>query len=201
MSDVAAPSGTLRPPSERPAGRRGVRGTVAALAAVAGVVPLPFLNADAHTAWGEPAIVVAALALFGGAALLWTARRPVWIAMAAAMVVAGITGATVAVGGELAADSRARHAEERWAGAVVGFTGPRGPLVTRAEAKTVPKGLTRAQLVERLGKPPARGVQHITGEPDLRCLGYRRTNGRPIDGAPLNAFCFRGGRYVELGDW
>jgi hypothetical protein len=191
----------LRPPSERPAGRRGVRGTVAALAAVGGVVPLLFLNADARTAWAEPVIVAAAVTLFCGAALLWSARRPVWIALAAVAIAAGIAGATVAIAAESRADSRATHEAERWAGASVAFTGARGALVTTAEAHAVPTGLTRAQLVERLGQPPAYGVQHITDEPDLRCLAYRRTDRRPIDRAPLSAFCFRDGRYVELGEW
>jgi hypothetical protein len=191
----------LRPPSERPAGRRGVRGTVAALAAVGGVVPLAFLNADARTAWAEPAIVAAALALFAGAALLWTARRPVWIAMAVAAVVVGIAGATVAIAAELRMDTRATQEAERWSGgADFGFPRARGAILSEAEARAVPKGLTRQSLIQRFGEPSARGVQHFPEGPDMRCLAYRRTAAKPVSQI-LHAFCFRNGRYVELGDW
>ena len=198
MSDVAAPRGMLRPPSERPAGKRGVRGTIAALVAVAGVVPLPWLNGDAETAWAEPAIVAATLALFGAAVLLWTARRWVWIATAAVAAVAGVALGATAMAAEIRARDRAVHA---WAGASFSFRPrARGAILTEAEARAVPKGLTREQLIERLGEPSARGVQHFREEPDLRCVANRRSAAKPISHT-LNAFCFRGGRYVELAEW
>ena len=200
MSDVAAPRGMLRPPSERPAGRRGVRGTIAALVAVAAVVPLPWLNVNAHTAWAEPAIVAGTLALFAAAMLLWTARRWVWIGIAAAVVVMGIAVVVVAIAAESRADSRARQAEEGWAGASFSFPRARGAILTEADARAVPKGVTRERLIERLGEPSARGVQHFRDEPSLRCLAYRRTATNPVS-QTLNAFCFRNGRYVELVEW
>ncbi len=80
------------------------------------------------------------------------------------------------------------------------FPRARGAILTKAEAEAVPKGLTRAQLLARLGEPSARGVQGLSDEPRLRCLAYRRTDRRPLS-QTLNAFCFRDGRYVELGEW
>jgi hypothetical protein len=200
MSDVAPPRGMLRPPSERPAGKRGVRGTIAATVAIAGVLPLPFLNGPAETGWAEPAIVAASLALFGAAVLLWTAHRQVWIATAAAAVVAGGALAFTAITAEIRAHDRAIQATERWADASYSFPRARGAILTKAEARAVPKGLTREQLIKRFGEPSTRGVQHFRNRSDLRCVAYRRTDARPAS-QTLNAFCFRDGRYVELGEW
>ena len=190
----------LRPPSERPAGKRGVRGAIAVLVAIAGVLPLPYLNGPARTAWAEPAIVAAALTLFAAATLLWTARRPTWIAMAALAAAAGIAGATAAIAAESRAESREFAAHVRSAGADFSYPRARGAVLTKAEAVAVPEGLTRERMIARFGEPSARGVQHLRGEPDLRCLAYRRTHGKPLS-QTLNASCFRNGRYVELAEW
>jgi hypothetical protein len=200
MSNVAAPPELLRAPADRPAGKRGARGTVAAAAALASLVPMLFFENAGDSSWARPGIAAGSLALIAGALLLWTARRRIVVAAAIAAVAAGATLGWLAVAAELRAESRERRAADRWAGADFSYPRARGAILTKAEAEALPKGLSRAELVARLGEPSAQGLQRITDEPDLRCLAYRRTGGRAVSQA-LNAFCFRNGRYVELGEW
>jgi hypothetical protein len=200
MSNVAPPAKALRAPADRPAGKRGVRGWVAAVAAFSSLLPMAFFQNAGDSAWARPGIAAGSLALIAGALLLWTARRRLVVAGAVVAVAAGGTLGWLAVAAERETESRERREADRWAGAAVSFTRARGAIVTKAEAAAVPKGLTRAALIARLGEPSARGVQRITDEPDLRCLGYRRTGEKAFD-QTLTAFCFRDGRYVELGEW
>src|SRR5688572_4741110 len=200
MSNVAPPHELPRAPADRPAGKRGARGFVAAVAALSSLVPMIFFSNAGDSAWARPGIAAGSLALIAGALLLWTARRRIVVTVAVVTVAAGATLGTLAIADERDAESRERREADRWAGA--GFSEPRarGAILTKAEAEAVPEGLTRGALIARLGEPSARGVQRITDEPDLRCLGYRRTGEKAIS-QTLNAFCFRDGRYVELGEW
>jgi hypothetical protein len=200
MSQLVSPPGLLRPPADRPAGKRGVRGPVAAVAAIAALVPLGFARVADETAAGGPAALAAGVALIGGALLLWTARRPGAMVAAVVLVLAGAVGATVAIGAEIRAEDEARREADRWAGSTFGFPRARGAVLTRAEAEAVPKGLTREALTARLGAPSATGIQRLAGEPDMRCMAYRSTT-RPPRSELLHAFCFRDGRYAELGEW
>lgn len=197
MTNLAARTKLLRAPADRPAGRRGVRGPVAAVAALAAIVPLSFQRLADESSWAGPATLAAGLTLIAGALLLWTARRRVALAAAILLIVAGGLGAIVAIGAEQRADSAAQREAERWAGSSHSWPRARGAILTKAEAEAVPKGLTRKRFLARFGTPSTRGVVHFRDEPDLHCLGYRRSNAKPLR-QTLNAFCFRNGRYVEL---
>jgi hypothetical protein len=200
MSNVAPPRELLRAPADRPAGKRGARGAIAAVAAFSSLVPMVFFTNAGDSAWARPGIVAGSLALIAGALLLWTARRRMVLVGAVVAVAAGATLGTLAVAAERSAESSEQREADRWAGAAFSYPRERGAILTKAEAGAVPKGLMRAQLLARLGEPSARGVQRITDEPDLRCLAYRRSDRKPVS-QTLNAFCFRNGRYVELGEW
>jgi hypothetical protein len=200
MTDLASRSTLLEPPAARPAGRRGIRGPVAAIAALAAVVPAMFFRAANDTSWARPVLVGAGILLIGGAVLLWTTRRAVVLGAAVVLALAGVAGTVVAIGAENRAERRAQHELDRWGGADFSYPRARGAILTRAEAQAVPKGLTREQLTARLGEPSATGVQRFRGEPDLRCLAYRSTSKEPASQL-LRAFCFRNGRYAELGQW
>jgi hypothetical protein len=200
MSNAAVPPGRLQAPADRPAGRRGPRGPVAAVAALAALVPLAFSGPADETSWGRPAMLVAAATLVGGAAMLWTARRRATVAAAFALVALGAAGGAAAISTELRTESRRLRAEDRWAGRVFTDARAQGAVLTDNQAEAVPKGLTAQALRARLGRPATTGIQRITDEPDLRCLAYRSSRRAP-NRQTLRAFCFRDGRYVELGDW
>jgi hypothetical protein len=200
MSNVAPPPELLRAPADRPAGKRGARGAIAAVAALGSLVPMIFFQNAGDSAWARPGIAAGSLGLIAGAVLLWTARRRLVVAGAVVAIAAGGTLGWLAVAAERSAESRERREADRWAGADLSYPRARGAVLTKPEADAIPKGLTRAELLARLGEPSARGWQRITDEPDLRCLAYRRTPGKAVS-QTLNAFCFRGGRYVELGEW
>jgi hypothetical protein len=196
MSKLAAPRGLLQPPADRPAGRRGPRGPLAAVAALGGLLPLAFSGPADETSWGQPAMIVAGATLIGGAVLLWTARRRVAVAAAFALVVLGAVGGAAAISSELRTESRRLRAEDRVGGAVMDDPAVGGPRLTQAAAEAVPVGLTRKELRGRLGAPASYGIQRITDGPDLRCWAYWTT--RPHT---LHAFCFEHGRYSELMRW
>ena len=95
---------------------------------------------------------------------------------------------------------RIQTERDKWGGHVRGEAHQRGPRLTRAEAEQVPEGLTRTQLITRLGAPATTGIQRIFDEPDLRCVVYRSTHGN-AGRSGLHAFCFRDGRYEVLREW
>jgi hypothetical protein len=199
MSDVAAPRGTLRPPSERPAGRRGPRGWIAAVAALAGLCPMSFVLNAGDTDWARAALVASAAALIGGALLLWTTRRRPVVALALALAVAGGAGTVIAMTAESRAENERSHRVYHLGGAVFDEPVARGPRLTRAEARAVPTGLTRKQLRARLGPPASYGVQRVNDGRDMRCWAYR-SESRGARGV-LHVFCFRHGRYAERTTW
>jgi len=195
MADIATRSRLLHAPADRPAGRRGARGGLAAAAALGAVLPLSLSRFTDDPSWAGPGLAAFGLALLGGALLLWTARRPATLGAAVALVVLGVAGTVAAMGAANHAESEA----EKWGGFVMSDN-LRSPPVSRAEAEAVPKGLTREQVTRRLGRPPGHGIQRVTGEPDLRCLVYRSPRSTP-NRLALHAFCFRDGRYAELREW
>src|SRR5687767_8549766 len=136
MSDVAPQPELLRAPADRPAGKRGARGWLAALAAFSSLVPMAFFQNAGDSAWARPGIAAGSLALIAGALLLWTARRRLVVAGALVAVVAGGTLGWLAVAAELStvAESRERREADRWAGAAVSYLRARGAIVTKAEA-------------------------------------------------------------------
>ena len=97
MSDVAPPHELLRAPADRPAGKRGARGFVAAVAALSSLVPMVFFRNAGDSAWARPGIAAGSLALIAGAVLLWTARRRLVVAVAVVAVAAGGTLGWLAV--------------------------------------------------------------------------------------------------------
>jgi hypothetical protein len=186
----------LVPPSTRPPGARRQRGPLAALAALGAVMCFAFASVGDVPAWTGPAFNASGAGLLVGALLLWTAARVTTLVLGVALALGGTAGA---VASELAR-SDAQREREKWLGAAFEFTGAPGRVLSQAEADAVPEGTSRDALIARLGPPPARGVQHIDGEPSLRCLAYRGENARPID-AELHAFCFRDGRLEALRRW
>lgn len=194
MTNLAAGSWVVRPPADRPAGKRGLRGPLAAAVAIAAFYPYALSQFGEEPPWGKPVWLAAAAALLAAAVLIWTARRAAALAVAAALVLLGV-GAAVAT--ERSGHDRTQEAE-KWGGS--SWTqDARGPRLTRAEADAVPEGLTRAQLTSRVGVPAGRGIQHVRGAPDLRCLVYRGRKGPRVP--VVYAFCFEDGRYTELREW
>ena len=198
MTEAASPSRLLRPPADRPTGKRGPRGPTAAVAALAGLVPAAFARNATAVVWAQPALLAAAVALLAAALLLWSGRRRVALAMALVLALAGVAGTVAGIGAEQDAKAQAVQERSRWAGFGTTDILQRGARLTRADAEAIPMGLTRAELVERLGRPAAGGVQRVYDEPDMRCLAYRSPHGKY---SPLHAFCFRDGRYVALRPW
>jgi hypothetical protein len=147
-------------------------------------------------AWTGPAFNACGAGLLVGALLLWTAARVTTLALGVALALGGTAGA---VASELAR-SDAQREREKWLGSTWELTGAPGRVLSQAEAEGVPDGTTRDALIARLGPPAARGVQHVDGEPSLRCLAYRGEKARPIS-AELHAFCFRDGRLEALRRW
>lgn len=196
MTAIAPSGGLLKPPAERPAGRRGPRGPIAAIVALGALIPLAFARFADETSWARPVMLLAIAALICGALLLWTGRTRVTLVAAVALVALGGAGAIASIRGELRAESKRLHAEDRLGGAVFEDPGVRGPGLTRAEAEAVPMGLTREQLRSRLGSPPSHGIQRVNEGTDMRCWAYRSTTRHR-----LHAFCFRNGRYAELVKW
>ena len=198
MTTIAANGGLVKPPCDRPAGRRGPRGPIAAIAALVALIPLGFGRFADETSWGQPVMLLAVGVLICGALLVWTARRSVTLAAAVALVALGGAGAVVSIAAELRTESRRMQAEDRLGGAVFGESNTRGPRLTKAQAEAVPMGLSREQLRSRLGAPRAYGIQRVNDGPDMRCWGYRGSARQPHS---LHAFCFRHGRYAELVEW
>lgn len=186
----------LVPPSARPPGERKQRGPLAALAALGAVTCFAFASSGDDPAWTGPAFNACGAGLLVGALLLWTAARATTLVLGVALALGGTAGA---VASELAR-SDAQREREKWLGSAFEFTGAPGRVLSQAEAGGVPDGTSRDGLIARLGPPAARGLQHVDGEPSLRCLAYRAENARPID-AELHAFCFRDGRLEALRRW
>jgi hypothetical protein len=195
MKGLTSDSALLLAPADRPAGRRGMRGPIAATVAIAALPALIFARAGDEPSWGRPVWLAAAAALIAGAILLWTARRPVMLGAALALVLVALSAAVVTerIG------QHEKHEAEKWGG-FAGDDVHSGPRLSRAEADAVPKDLTRAQLVARLGTPGGRGIQRVYDEPDLPCLLYR-TDRPGRNRFATHAFCFSDGRYVALREW
>jgi hypothetical protein len=185
----------LLPPAERPAGARGVRGLVAAIATLGGVIALALGSVADEPGWTDLVEIAAGLGLLGTALLLWTARRAAALGAAAVLIALSIGGVVVARD----AQSDAAHERDKWLGASFQFDA-KGRRLSLAEAEAIPMGTTRSELIAELGPPAGRGVQRVAGEPDLPCLAYRGKTGRGLDAA-LNAFCFDDGRLVALRRW
>ena len=200
MTDLASHGERLRPPSERLAGDRGARGPVAAIAALVGLLPLTWARIADETSWGQPAMVIAGVALIAAALLLWTARRRLAVGAAVALLVLGGVGGVGAIAAEVQAESRRMAKEDRLGGSVFDEPRQRGPRLTKAQAEAVPAGLTREQLRARFGPPASTGIQRVTDGPDMRCWAYRSPDRHP-HWPLLHAFCFEDGRYAELVEW
>lgn len=187
-------SSILVPPSKRSPGARGLRGWLAAVSTIAAVFALAYGSVADEPAWTAFVLSAAGLALLGTALLLWIARRAA--ALAAALLTLVSIGAVVVARD---AQSDAAHERDKWLGAAFEFDDA-GRRLSVTEAEAVPMGITRGELIGRLGPPAGRGVRRVAGEPDLRCLAYRDLTGHGF-GTDLHAFCFDDGRLVALRRW
>jgi hypothetical protein len=185
----------LEAPADRPAGHRGGRAVAAFVVAVAGLPAVGFSTNSDSPGWTGAAYLFAAAALISAAVLLWTARRPVGLGLAAVLVTAAVAAGAVAE----AAQRREQREEERLAGSSFKFD-EKGPAITRAQAEAVREGSTKDEVRAILGKAAGSGIQHVTDDRDMRCLAYNDAN-RPGRSWRLFAFCFSGGRYTDLVVW
>jgi hypothetical protein len=182
----------LQAPADRPAGKRGLRGTVAAVATIAALVTLVYGSRWDMPAWGRGLMLAAGAGLIGAALLLWTARRPAALALAAALTALAVPPWVIV---ESHRQQEQREAE-KWGGMTFQYD-DRGPMITEAQAEAVPKGATKDEVKAILGPAAGSGVQHIRGDAkDLLCLIYRDAN-RPKS-VPTFALCFTGNRYTHL---
>jgi hypothetical protein len=196
--DAPGPSGLLRAPADRPAGKRGLRAPLAGLVALATLFPFSASQFDsAGPAWTKTAFVLAAVAGLVAAMLLWVARRRFTLVLAIGLVLLGLVGSVAAQRER----NRVTSEEEQWGGWVMlrGHEN-RGVRLSAAEANAVPKGLTWEQLRARVGMPAGSGIQRVYDGPDLRCLLYRSHDANP-NRPRLHAFCASDGRYEVLRKW
>jgi hypothetical protein len=181
----------LQAPADRPAGKRGLRGPLAAVAVFAALITLTYGSRWDMPVWGRFVVLGAGAGLVGAALLLWTARRPGALVLAAALAALAVPPWVIV--------ERHRQQEQReadkWGGMTFKYD-DRGPMITKAQAEAVPKGSTKAEVKALLGPAAGSGVQHIHGARDLLCLIYRDVK-RP-KGASVFALCFTGNRYTDL---
>jgi len=186
-------TGLLQAPADRPAGKRGIRGLIAAVASVGALFSLSFTTNWDDPSWGKPALLAVGAALTAAAVLLWVARHPALLAAAAALLVA-------ATGVWVVADSARRseqREEDKWGGASFDYD-DKGPAITRAEAEAVPIGASKDEVKRILGPAAGSGIQRVNDGEDLRCRAYRAEE-RPA--WKLYALCFTGDRYTDLREW
>jgi len=179
---VAAPG--CAAPADLPPGRRGLRGRLAAAAALLALVALSTSWWHGHgsggvsaggvgvdytfngwRSWAPLAFTLVAGSLLAGAAVLWTARRAWGIALGGAIVLAA-----VGVGA--------------WAAVI----GQRFATVSAVEYQLAVLGTPRGQLEQLLGAPLSSDA--TASAPGLACDVYK-TSDESGDG--LAAFCFRNG--------
>jgi hypothetical protein len=185
-------SGVLLAPADRPAGERGIRGVAAAVVTFAALVTLTYGSKWEMPVWGRFVILGAGVGLVAAALLLWTARRPAVLVLAAGLVVLAIPAwATVEL-----ARQREQRASEKWGGMSLKYD-PKGPAITKAEAEGVPKGASKDEVKAILGPAAGSGIQRVHDGDDLRCRIYRNAE-RPGPAGPLYALCFTGDRYTDL---
>jgi hypothetical protein len=185
----------LTAPADRPAGQRGGRVLPAFVVTVAALPALAFSAADVDPRWTGVAFLFTAMALLVAGVLLWTARRPAGLTLAAGLVVAGLAAGVVAE----AAQRREQREADRWGGASFKFD-DQGPAITEDQAEAVPKGSTKDEVRAILGRAAGSGVQHVNDGRDLRCVVYRDAN-RLGRNWRMFAFCFSGDRYTDLREW
>ena len=97
------------------------------------------------------------------------------------------------------ADSLSGQGGDPFGGAVWSFDDS-GRRLSVSQAQAIELGTARADLLALLGPPAGRGVQRMSGEPDLPCLLYRDVRSYSSR-TGHNAFCFRDGRLAALRLW
>lgn len=170
------------------------RGSAVVLAFIAwyayGIVDEP-----SASRWTQHAFVAITVLLAASAFIRWKQPRPDALRLSNTLIaLAAVAGLTAAVPA-LFADSD----EDKWAGVVYQLD-RKGTPTTAVLAETLPKGMTRRQLLHQLGPPAGHGIQRLYDEPDMPCLVYR-----PASVADrrdfVYAFCLREGRYAALRKW
>jgi len=179
----------LQAPADRPAGKRGLRAPLAAVAVFAAVVTLAYGSRWDMPAWGRLVMLAAGAGLVASALLLWTARRPSAVAVAAALVAVAVPAWIVVEGYR----QREQREAEKWGGTTFRYD-KRGPAITKDEAEAVPEGATKDEVKALLGPAAGSGIQRVHGEDDLRCRIYRSAE----PSVHVFALCFSGDRYVAL---
>jgi hypothetical protein len=82
-------------PADRAAGKRGPRAVPAGIVAIGALVALMFTQGEGGPAWTRFAFVAAAAGLVAAAVLLWTARRPLTLALAIALIPLSVAGVAI----------------------------------------------------------------------------------------------------------
>jgi hypothetical protein len=183
-------AGLLEAPADRPAGTRGIRGAAAAVATLAALVTLTYGSRWDMPVWSRFVMLGAGTGLVGAALLLWTARRPAALVLAAALVALAVPPWVIVERHRLQEQREA----EKWGGMTFKYD-DRGPMITEAQAEAVPKGATKNEVKAILGPAAGSGVQHIHGAKDLLCLIYRDAKHPKVS---TFALCFTGNRYSDL---
>jgi hypothetical protein len=177
-------------PIDRPAGRRGWRGTLAGVAAIA-IVPCVGAATAYETGggsrgstsfdyrldgpgWTHTALIVAAIGLAASAVLVWTVRRR-------ALLVLGLALIPLAIGGAV------------WAVVKRSHTG----RVEVSEMRAIEIGMSHAEVRQRLGSPAGHATLGRRGGERQSCELYR---GKPKDRFGDHrdfALCFSSGRLTD----
>ena len=180
-------------PIDRPAGRRGWRGALAGLAAIAIVPCVGAATAyetggwgSGHTSvdyrldgpgWTHTALIVAAIGLAASAVLIWIARRPVWLHPR--------TGAG-------AAGRRRRRVD---CGQALPVRTGRGRPDARCEI-----GASRPEVRRRFGLPA--GHATLTRSGRRRSCDLYRSKGEDRSGFRREfVLCFGDGRLIDRTEW
>lgn len=179
------------PPADRPQGRRGWRGLLAAGLALAAPAILLAARVEGDTGGGgnggigahgdgvydysltgppglELKAALAAIVLAVAAALVWTARRATFLLAGALLTAAGLVGALL-----LARSSEPAAVSDR-------------------QLRGLEPGLTRSAVEDRLGTSAGRG-EYSDGRRQLECLVWKREN--PAQFHEHALVCFEGDRF------
>jgi hypothetical protein len=186
-------TGLLQAPADRPAGKRGIRGAVAAVTTLAALLTLTYGSRWDMPAWGRVVMLAAGAGLVAAAFLFWMGRRRAGLVLAAGLVALAVPAWVVVEGSRR---SEQREAE-KWGGSSLTYD-DKAPVVSRAAIDAVPEGATKDEVKAILGPAAGSGIQHVDDGDDLRCRVYRADRRRF---GKLWALCFTGDRYTDLLEW
>ena len=193
---MTAPAPRPVAPADRSGWRRGVRGVLACAAIVTALAVLAQSRAAGDSGtfstrsytldysldgphWVGTVLVAVVVVFVAAAALLWTARRPLFAMLGVALLVLAVGGCAVAE------DAR--------------FDWGRLSITELAELSPVKLGSTRAELHQALHSPAGYGTLKLRHGGRLDCDIYVKVPTRE-EGDTL-AFCFRNDRIAKRIRW